>query len=257
MHQGVNGFEKLPSHRYHRFLDEAGDTTFYGKGKVPLLGAAGVSKYFILGILTVNEPLDIVRKKINELQNNIVSDVYLLEVPSIQKKKNNVGYFLHATDDVPEVRKMAFELIKSIDCSFEAVIGRKDYSVYDKKHNGYQAEFYADLLSHLLHGSINDFKKLVLNIAQRSRCTTHTNLEKGLQKALAISKHKYLDACNYCEMVFNVQKPTAEPIINLVDYFLWALQRKIERNENRYVDFLGKQIVNVTNLYVEELDFGN
>ena len=219
--------------------------------------APGVSKYFILGILTVNEPLNTVRKKISELQNNIASDDYLLDVPSIQKKKNTAGYFLHATDDVPEVRKMAFELIKSIDCTFDAVIGRKDYSVYEKKHNGNQAEFYADLLSHLLHGSMNGFKKLVLNIAQRSRCTTHTNLEKGLQKALAISKHKYPDAYNYCEMVFNVQKPTTEPIINLVDYFLWALQRKIERNENSYVDFLCNQIVNVTNLYIEELDFGN
>lgn len=61
----------------------------------------------------------------------------------------------------------------------------------------------------------------------------------------------------FLNLKLNVQKPTTEPIINLVDYFLWALQRKIERNENRYVDFLCNQIVNVTNLYIEELDFGN
>ena len=38
-----------PTHTYHRFLDEAGDTTFYGKGNTPILGKEGVSQYFILG----------------------------------------------------------------------------------------------------------------------------------------------------------------------------------------------------------------
>lgn len=252
MQESETSLEKLSTYQYHRFLDEAGDTTFYGKGKIPLIGSDGVSSYFLLGMLTVDEPLDAVRKKVVELQNNIASDPYLLEVPSIQKKKSKAGYFLHAKDDVPEVRKIAFELIKSINCHFDAVVGRKDYSVYEKKHNGNQAEFYADLLSHLLHASMNGFEKLVLNVAHRSRCTTHTNLEKGLQKAVAIAKHKYPEACNCCEMVFNVQQPTTEPVINLADYFLWALQRKIERGEKRYADFLENQISSVVNLYLEE-----
>ena len=49
-----------------------------------------------------------------------------------------------------------------------------------------------------------------------------------------------------------VQQPTTEPIINIADYFLWAIQRKIERNEKRYFDFLGNQINSVTNLYGED-----
>lgn len=197
--------KKIPACKYHRFLDEAGDTTFYGKGKIPIIGTEGVSNYFLLGMLTLNEPLDTVRQKVIELQYRIAGDPYLLNVPSIRKKESKAGYFLHAKDDVPEVRKMAFELIQSIDCHFEAVVGRKDYSIYEKKHNGNQAEFYADMLSHLLHASMNGYEKLVLNIAHRSRCTTHTNLEKGLQKAVAIARNNYPEACNCCEMVFNVQ----------------------------------------------------
>ncbi len=248
----MTNVEKVATHKYHRFLDEAGDTTFYGKGKIPLVGTEGVSNYFLLGMLTINEPLETVRQKIIHLQHTIATDPYLLGVPSIWKKKSNAGYFLHAKDDVPEVRKMAFELIKSIDCHFDAVIGRKDYSVYEKKHNGNQAEFYADMLSHLLQGSMNGYEKLILNIAHRSRCTTHINLEKGLQKAVAIAKHKFPDACNSCKMVFNVQQPTTEPIINVADYFLWALQRKIERVEKRYVDFLETQIKSIVKLYTED-----
>lgn len=244
--------EKSPTFTYHKFLDESGDTTFYGNGKIPIIGENGVSKYFILGMLSINEPLNNVRNKIIELQNIIVSDPYFINIPSINKQKNKNGYFLHAKNDIPEVRKMVFEFIKSIDCEFQSVIGRKVYNVYEKKHNGNQAEFYADLLSHLLHSNINNHEKIVLNIAHRSRCTTHINLEKGLKKAIIIAKHKYPDENNFCEIVYNVQQPTNEPIINLTDYFLWALQRKFERNEDRYVEYLSKQIKNTSNLYFEE-----
>ena len=97
--------EKQSTETYHRFLDEAGDTTFYGKGKIPILGHEGVSYCFILGMITINETLDKVRKQVIDLQESISNDTYFTEIPSIQKKKKAHGYFLHAKDDIPEVRK--------------------------------------------------------------------------------------------------------------------------------------------------------
>jgi len=84
---------KLHIHKYHRFLDEAGDTTFYGKGKIPIIGNEGVSAYFLLGILVLNEPVDDVRKKIIDLQTQIVNDPYFEPIPSIQKKKTRQDIF--------------------------------------------------------------------------------------------------------------------------------------------------------------------
>ena len=89
----------------HRFLDEAGDTTVYGKGKVSAIGSNGVSNCFIIGMVKFKEKLEPLREKIIELQNLIASDPYF-KVPSIEKKKEGSGYYLHATDDLPEVRKM-------------------------------------------------------------------------------------------------------------------------------------------------------
>lgn len=251
MNKGKTVFEESLIHRYHRFLDEVGDTTFYGKEKIPIIGTDGVSTYFLLGMLILDEPVAEVRKKIIDLQTYVANDAYFKAVPSIQKKKSKSGYFLHAKDDVPEVRKMAFELITKIDCHFDAVIARKNYGIYEKKHNGNQSEFYADMFSHLLIDKFNDHEKLVLNIAHRSKCTTHKNLEKGLGKAATIAANKYPESSNRCRMVFNVQQPTSEPIINIADYFLWALQRKWERNESRYVDFLGNKIRSIQSLYNE------
>jgi hypothetical protein len=239
----------------HKFLDEAGDTTFYGKGRIPILGTDLVSNVFILGSLTINEPVNGVRNKVVELQNEIVSDLYFKNIPSILKKKERHGYFLHAKDDIPEVRKMAFDLIKSIDCTFECIVARKSYEIYEKKHNGKEAEFYADLLSHLLKNKISEDEKLVLNIAERSKCTTNQNLNNGLLKAFERANRN-----NYSEskISFNVQNPTTEPILNLTDYFCWAIQRLFERGETRYYDFLVNQISQVIDIYdLEKSTSGN
>lgn len=247
-----NSKKKIETHKYHRFLDEAGDTTFFGKGKIPIVGSDGVSKSFILGMLKIKEPLNEVREKIIALHNQIANDPYFAEIPSIQKKKALMGYYLHAKDDIPEVRKMAFELINSIDCSFEAVVGRKIYPLYEKKHNGNEAEFYADLLSHLLKNKLNKYEELVLNISHRSKCTTHHNLEKGLTKAIEISKKNNPDKNNGCKVVFNVQQPTREPLLNISDYFCWAIQRVFEKGETRYYDFISEKVSTIIDLYDSE-----
>ncbi len=48
------------------------------------------------------------------------------------------------------------------DCHFDAVVGRKDYGIYEKKHNGNQSKYYADLLSHLLIDKYSSSPLLVL-----------------------------------------------------------------------------------------------
>ncbi len=241
--------EKQSTETYHRFLDEAGDTTFYGKGKIPILGHEGVSYCFILGMITINETLDKVRKQVIDLQESISNDTYFTEIPSIQKKKKAHGYFLHAKDDIPEVRKMAFELIHSLDCHFEAIVARKSYDIYEGKHNGKEAEFYADLLSHLLHDKLNEHPRLVLNLAERKKCTTHQNLAKGLERALSSAKSKNFGVKLDCKVVFNVQQPTTEPLLNLADYFCWAIQRVFERGEMRYYNFIKDKIRLIHDIY--------
>lgn len=243
----------LPPFKRHRFLDEAGDTAFYGKGKSPIVGQQGVSKCFILGMLKINEPLEGVRMKILNLQASIEQDPYFQGVRSIERRRAKNNFHLHANDDLPEVRRIVFELIKSINCSFEAVVARKIYGIYERKHNGNAAEFYADLLSHLLKNKLNKYDRLVLTIASRSNCTTHTNLKRGLKKSVERSTFRNPDQANDCDVVFNVQTPTSEPILNIVDYFCWAIQRIFERGETRFYDFISNKISQVIDIY----DFEN
>ncbi len=233
---------------YHRFLDEAGDTTFYGKGKKNIIGTNGVSNTFILGMVKVKDPLDEVREKINKLQLKITKDEFY-HVPSVLKKVNKTGYYLHATDDLPEVRKEMFDIMKTINCSFEAVVGRKNIERYETKHKGKEEYFYADLLSHLLKNKLSKHEKLVMHISERGKSTKNHNLElaflKAKQRFTNINETKKVKT----NVVFNVNYPTKDPLLNLADYFCWTIQRVFERGETRYYNFVKNQIKLVIDLY--------
>lgn len=236
----------------HRFLDEAGDTTFYGKGKISSIGNNGVSVCFILGLIKFRGPLEEIRQAIVKLQKEIESDSYYKGVPSIEKKKNSGGFYFHATDDPAEVRKTFFKFIKNLNCSCEAVIGRKIPALYERKHNGNESEFYADMLSHLLKNKFHKEGKLILNIAQRGRSTRNSVLESAKEKAVK----RFTDHPNgklaRTEIAFNIQNHLTEPLLNIADYFCWALQRVFERGETRYYDFIADKVPVVIDLYDQE-----
>lgn len=230
-------------------MDEAGDTTFYGKGKIDIIGKEGVSKALLLGMVKIKEPLRGIRQKVIELQNDIANDPYFNEVPSIQKKIKADSFYFHATDDPPEVRKIFYEFIKELDCSFEAVVGSKNINRYLRKHNGKESEFYAELLSHLLKNKLGKSGKLVLNMAVRGKTTKNTNLKLALKKAMK----RHLDNPRRgeikTEVVFNVQNHITEPLLNIADYFCWAIYRVFERGETRYYNFLADKVSLVIDLY--------
>jgi hypothetical protein len=236
----------------HRFLDEAGDTTFYGKGKKCIIGNEGVSRSFIIGMVKFRWPLADLRQRIIEMQKEVERDTYYKGVPSIMKKANRGGYFFHAKDDLPEVRRTFFDFIKSIDCSFEAVVARKIPDLFIKKHNSKEVEFYADLLSHLLKNKMELGDKLVLNIARRGSSTRHATLTMALDKATRRFIRRYHDKQIETKVVFNIQTPIEEPLLNVADYFCWAIQRVFERGEIRFYEFLIDKISLVIDLYDRE-----
>lgn len=233
----------------HRFLDEAGDSTFYGKGKTNIIGTQGVSNSFILGMVKFKEPLEPIRERLAELQKEVEDNPYF-QVPSLIKKVNNKGYYFHATDDLPEVRKLFFDFIKELKCSFEAVVGRKSIARYETQHKGKQEYFYADLLSHLLKNKLKKDQKLVIHISERGKSTKHTNLNLALAKAVQrFEKNNLSEKEVKARVVFNVNYPTNEPLLNVADYFCWAVQRVFERGETRYYDYIQDKISLVMDIY--------
>jgi hypothetical protein len=246
-----------PLEKAHRFLDEAGDTTFFGKGRVPVLGQNGVSRCFGLGMAKFAAPVPDVRREIVELCGSVEADDYLNTIPSVVKRIQSGGFYFHAKDDPPEVRERLFKWIRNTECSFEMVIGRKIPALFASKHNGKDSEFYADLLSHLLKDKLKLRQRLVLNIAERGKSTRNHVLELAEKKARERFTKKHDPAVISSELYFNVQNPRREPLLSVPDYFAWTIQRIFERGETRHYDFIRERISLVVDLYDAEKSQGS
>jgi len=98
----ANTRKKRQPYDYHRYIDEAGDMTFFGKGGHCILGSDGVSKSFILGMAGYKEPLPGVREKIESFTRQIADDRYFNTMPSIATRIAKCGFYLHAKDDPQE-----------------------------------------------------------------------------------------------------------------------------------------------------------
>jgi len=238
-----------PIESSHRFLDESGDTTFFRKGRIIGIGEEGISRAFSLGMVKFNDDLAGIRRELVELQKSVEADQYLNRIPSVAKKIAEGGFYFHATDDPPEVRERMMRFIAGTDCSLEMVTGRKIPSLFARKHNGREVEFYADLLSHLIKNKLRTESRLVLNIAARGAATKNANLQRALEKATERFVKTRPPSEIRASVVFNVQNPRTEPLLCVADYLCWSVQRVFERGETRYYDYLTGRISLVIDLY--------
>ena len=232
----------------HRFIDEMGDTTFYGKGRIPIIGNEGVSYTFGLGIVKFTRPLQEIRSEVIALQKSIESDALLNTIPSVIKRVQKEGFFFHACKDTPDVRTVFLHYLRNLECEAEIVVARKMPRLFDKNHNSKDNEFYADLLSHLIKGRMKKEGTLVLNIAERGSSTRDNILSSALEIAKERAHKKWGDNLK-TNVVFNVQTPLTEPLLNVADYLCWSVQRVFERGETRYYDYLRDKIRLVVDLY--------
>lgn len=243
------GETDVPSASYHRFLDEMGDSTFYGKGRKIILGQTGVSLSFGIGILKIKRPIHEVREEVRDLQRDIENDPLFNTLPSVKKRVEQGGFFFHACKDTPDVRSPFLKYIRELPCEVEAVVARKIPALFEKQHHAKEHEFYADLLAHLVKKRVKRTGKLILNIAARGSSTR----DKVLTDALALANQRALKRWTAEELkshvVFNVQTPRTEPILNIADYLCWSVQRVFERGETRHYDYLQNRIRLFVDLY--------
>jgi Protein of unknown function (DUF3800) len=241
-------FEKISTFEYHRFLDEAGDTTFYGKGKLPVLGKEGVSLSFTLGMTRFREPLPELRERIVKLQKEVEINPLFKSMESVKKRVQKGGFYFHAKDDSNDLKKVFFDFILGIDFTFQAVVARKSVDRFKRNHNDNEMEFYADLLSHLLKDKFN-YPKLILNVAERQNSTSNKNLERAIQIASERHQKKNPEKEIVANIRYSVHKFQDEPLLCVADYLCWVIQRVFERGEVRFYDYLIPKISLVLDVY--------
>lgn len=237
---------------HHRFLDETGDTTFYGKGRKLIVGQQGVSLSFGLGVVRINHPLEEVRREVRALEVQVETDPLLNAIPSVQKRIASGGFFFHACKDSPDVRTVLLHYLRDLPCEAELVVARKIPTLFEKQHHGREEEFYADLLAHLIKSRLKRAGTLVLNVAERGSSTREKVLTEALRLATERATKKWGGENLKARVVFNVQTPRTEPLLTVSDYLCWAVQRVFEQGDVRHYNYLAEKIRLVVDLYDRE-----
>lgn len=237
------------------FVDEAGDPTLFGKGGKIVAATEGCSRFFIAGKLECRD-VQALTSDLDRLRNDLVSDPFFKDVPSLNPERKRTAVQFHAKDDPPEVRFLVYKLLAKHELRFVAVVRDKlrllDYAQQRRRidpayrYDPTGHELYDELTRHLfsrMHGR-NEHK---IVFAQRG----HKPRTKAFVDAIA-HEHNTIDEAldvqrpKPTEVVCSV--PQAHAGLQAVDYYLWALQRFYERSEVRYLNFLWPQILEVLDL---------
>lgn len=225
------------------YVDEAGDSTLFSrKGKI-LVGSEGCSRFFILGLLEVGNAASL-HADLEFLRENLIADPYFKDVPSIQPHTQKTAVAFHAKDDMPEVRREVFNLLrKRDDLRFFAVVLDKMSTLayvqnrqsHDPSYRYKPDEAYDFLVRRLFKERLHEFDEYRVVFARRG------NRERTaiLKEQLEVAQHRFLSSRSKREnpSTLTVESSTPQNSAGLqaADYFLWALQRLYERQEERYL----------------------
>ena len=232
----------------HYFVDEAGDGTLFNKRKRIVVGREGCSSCFILGALEVVDPVRL-DKELKSLRSTLRGDPYLAKVPSMQPERRKTAAAFHAKDDCAEVRREVYRLLMQYDMRFFAVVRHKR-TIVEKvlAHNRRQPRYryhpnqlYDRCVSRLFRDRLHKEDGYVIQFSQRGNRSRSDALKKAIEQARGNLRAKWgISATAPIEIT--AATPDQAGGLQAVDYFLWALQRLYELEEDRYWEYIATKV---------------
>jgi Protein of unknown function (DUF3800) len=231
----------------HYFVDEAGDLALLDKRGGILLGKDGVSRCFMVGLVDQPNP-QLAHHRLEELRHELLTDPYFRGVPSMQPEANKTALYFHAKDDPWEVKREVFKLLPSLGGKVIVAIRRKMplakrhaaiYKTMGKREFNPNAT-YDELISRIFHSKLHLADENRIVFAHRD-----TSERAGALKG-AITKARHNFEAKRGKMpvrptVIRSAYPYEEAGLQVVDYYLWALQRMYERREDRFLGTVESQ----------------
>ena len=225
------------------FVDESGDPFFYDRYGQFIVGKEGCSKTLIIGAIKTECP-DELRASILKLRDEIKTDEYLKDIPSIAK---TIKAF-HATDDIPEVREKVYKTIRSMKFKAEFIVARKNEEIFKTRHKSSSNVFYDDILSCLFETQLHVSEENVIYYAVRANQARQKPFEEAIRTAVVSFETRHQVRVNSNIQIYP-QRPEGEPCLQIIDYMNWAVQRAFVRREMRYLDYVKSRISLIADIY--------
>lgn len=239
----------------HYFVDEAGDLTLFDrKGRI-IVGNESVPHCFMVGLVDLPDP-DFAQAKLEELRQSLLINPYFSGVPSMQSEQKKTAIAFHAKDDLQEVRYEVIKLLPSLSAKAIVGIRRKQplaeqykalYESTGKKYKPNTAfnAVYDDLVAKIFRNKLHstkstDFEKINIVFSRRGKSHRHEALRGALDKAKRSFEAKW-GKRSFPPVDITSAYPSESAGLQVVDYYLWAMQRMYEKGEERFFRALEPQ----------------
>ena len=235
----------------HYFVDEGGDGVLFSRKGKALVGTEGCSRFFILGFLDVLDPIAL-KDRFDQLRIRLMSDSYFKSVPSMQPSNRKTALAFHAKDDLPEVRRDVFRLLHDTEgLRFFAVVADKlSVLEYVRQRNKREPDYryhpnelYDYLTGRLFKERLSQHDRYDIIFSKRGKSERTDSLRQAIELAPDLLQNQNnLQNPILTDVSLNISAATPKEYAGLqaVDYFIWALQRLYERDEDRYLTYLWK-----------------
>lgn len=235
---------KHPSGVRHYFVDEAGDTTLFNKRGAVIVGREGVSKCFMVGVAWLPDPAR-AHVELEGLRARLLADPYFAGVPSMRLDEGKTALCFHAKDDLPEVRREVFGVLKRLGVQVQAAIRRKESLVSEARAARRLGQrltahaVYDDLIKRLFKNLLHQGETNTIVFARRGKSDRQAALRDAIERAKRNFRKAWAtDADQPTAIAASV--PSQSVGLQVVDYYLWALQRMFETGEDRFFNLLAQ-----------------
>ena len=225
------------------YVDEAGDLTLFDKKGRIIVGSEGVSKFFMVGLAYIAD-VEKADRELSALRKRLLVDPYFNGVPSLQPDKNKTAIKFHAKDDLPEIRREVFQLLPTLGVKVIVAIRQKKklaelaqeyFKLTGKKIN--EHFFYDDLVKRLFRNVLHTAEQNTIVFARRGKSAREEALSFAIRRAQENFKKKWNTISEKPTTIFSAY-PHEHTGLQVIDYYLWALQRLYEKREHRFFTYL-------------------
>lgn len=188
---------------------------------------------------------------LNFLRIRLLADPYFRAVPSFDPARNKTAVFFHAKDDLPEVRREVFRIIRDADVQIIAALRRKvvlaDFASRRFAETGQKitdAEIYDSLVEQILFDRLHLAAHSHIWFARRGKRERRDALAAVIEKARTRFWTRHRDAVvarlgdREPKTTIYSAHPSEVAGLQVVDYCLWALNRLVEKKEPRYFEYI-------------------
>ena len=225
----------------HFFVDEAGDLTLFDRRGRIIVGQPGVSKVFMVGVAMMPDP-DEAERALRVLRAASLADPYFKGVPSMQASARKTALCFHAKDDTAEIRREVFRALPELNARVQVAIRRKSelasVARFTWKKWGQKTtanDLYDDLVKRLFKNLLHKSEENHVTFARRGKSDRHDALESAIAKAQANFEKQWGIPSDRPTRVLS-STPSESAGLQVIDYYLWALQRMYEKGQDRFFE---------------------